>query len=77
MLSGEEVLKLLGEICRVSPESLTPDKHLIQDLDLDSALTLDLLMTLEERIGAEISEVDAAQMITVGDVLEFVSQRSA
>ena len=77
MLSGEEVLKLLAEICRVSPESLTPDKHLIQDLDLDSALTLDLLMTLEDSIGSEISEVEAAQLVTVGDVLEFVNKRSS
>ncbi len=76
MSSTEQTLQILSEVCRVSPESLTSEKHLIQDLDLDSVLALDLLMTLEERLGIEISEVEATQMVTVGDVLAFVSQTS-
>ena len=76
MLTSDEVLKILGEVCRVAPAELTPDLHLIRDLDLDSALTLDLLMTLEERLGTDLSEVDAAGLLTVGDVLEFVEQKS-
>ena len=75
-MTDEEVLQLLSEVCRVAPAELTPDTHLIRDLDLDSALTLDLLMTLEERLGTELSEVDAAKLQTVGDVLEFVEQKS-
>ena len=71
-MSSGEVLELLGEVCRVSPEALTPDKHLIHDLDLDSALILELLMTLEERLGREISEVEAAKIVTVADLLNFV-----
>lgn len=76
MSSTEQALQILSEVCRVSPEELTPEKHLIQDLDLDSVLALDLLMTLEERLGIEISEVEATQMVTVGDVLAFVSEKS-
>ena len=75
MLTTEEALEILSEVCKVSTEELTPDKHLIQDLDLDSMLTLDLLMTLEERLGTDISEVDAAKLVTVGDVLKFIEQR--
>ena len=71
-VDSAEVLGLLAEVCRVSPKVLTPDKHLIHDLDLDSALTLELLMTLEERLGREISEVEAAKIVTVADLLEFV-----
>ena len=76
MSSTEQALQILSEVCRVSPEELTAEKHLIQDLDLDSVLALDLLMTLEESLGIEISEVEATQMVTVGDVLAFVSQKS-
>jgi acyl carrier protein len=71
-VSRDEVLALLGEVCRVAPDELTPDKHLIHDFDLDSVLTLELLMALEERLGREISEVDAAKIVTVGDLLDFV-----
>ncbi len=76
MSNTEQALQILSEVCRVSPEELTAEKHLIQDLDLDSVLALDLLMTLEERLGIEISEVEATQMVTVGDVLAFVSEKS-
>ncbi len=76
MSNTEQALQILSEVCRVSPEELTAEKHLIQDLDLDSVLALDLLMTLEERLGIEICEVEATQLVTVGDVLAFVSQKS-
>ena len=74
MLTEQETLKLLGEVCRVSPETLKPETRLIQDLDLDSALALELLMELEERLDREISEVETAKLVTVADVLAFVRQ---
>jgi acyl carrier protein len=75
MSRTEEVLQILSDVCRVPPEELTSEKRLIQDLDLDSVLALDLLMTLEERLGIEISEVEATKMVTVGDVLTFVREK--
>ena len=74
MLTEQETLDLLGEVCRVSVDKLKPETRLIQDLDMDSALALELLMTLEERLGKEISEVETAKLVTVGDVLEFVRE---
>ena len=74
MLTEQETLQLLGEVCRVSPETLKPETRLIQDLDLDSALALELLMELEERLDREISEVETAKLVTVADVLAFVRQ---
>jgi len=74
-MQSDEILKVLSEVSQMPVESLTPDKHLVHDLDLDSTLTLELLMTLEERIGSEISEVDAAKLATVGNILAFVKER--
>ena len=68
----EQVLTILSEVCRGSRDELTPETHLIHDLNLDSALTLELLMTLEDKLGREISEVEAAKLVTVGDVLALV-----
>ena len=76
MPDAADILKILSEICRVPVAELTPEKHLIRDLDLDSVLALELLMTSEERLGVEISEVDAAGLVTVADVLELIKQRS-
>jgi acyl carrier protein len=76
MPEAADILKILGEVCRVPVEELTPEKHLIRDLDLDSVLALELLMTLEERLSVEISEVDAAKLVTVADVLDLIKQRN-
>jgi len=76
MTQAAEILKIIGEVCRVPVEELTPEKHLIRDLDLDSVLALELLMTLEDNLGVEISEVDAAKLVTVGDVHELIKQKS-
>lgn len=71
----DQALEILSEVCKVDREQLTPEKHLIQDLDVDSVLALDLLMTLEERLGIQISEVEATELVTVGDVLAFVREK--
>lgn len=74
MLTEQETLKLLGDVCRVPLEKLEPETRLIQDLDLDSALALELLMELEDRLDREISEVETAKLVTVADVLAFVRE---
>ncbi len=76
MLKSEEVLQILSEVCRVPEAELRPEARLIQDLDLDSVLTLELLMTLEEKLGTDVPEVEAAKLVTVGDVLEFVRRQA-
>lgn len=68
----EQALQILSEVCRKPTEELTPETHLIHDLNLDSALTLELLMTLEDNLGKEITEVEAAKLVTVGDVIQLV-----
>ena len=77
MLNPDEVLQIVSEVCRVPQSSLKPETHLIQELDLDSVLALELLMTLEERMGTEVPEFEAARLITVGDLLNFVQQKGA
>ena len=77
MLTPDEVLQILVEVCRVPLSSLKRETRLIQDLNLDSVLTLELLMTLEERMGTEVLGVEAAKMVTVSDLLEYVRQQGA
>ena len=77
MLNPDEILQIVSEVCRVPQSSLKPETRLIHDLDLDSVLTLELLMTLEERMGTEVPAVEAAKLVTVGDLLEFVQQPGA
>jgi len=67
-----KTLAVLAKVSKRPVAELTPNKDLKADLDLGSAEALELLATLEETLEIEISEVEAAKMRTVGDVLAFV-----
>ena len=74
MTSNEtKTLQVLAKVSKRPVAELTPGKDLKSDLDLGTAEALELLATLEETLGIEISEVEAAKMRTVGDVLAFVN----
>ncbi len=72
-----EVLRILAEVCRVPMERLTPEARLVQDLGVDSVMTLDLLLELEEHFDCEIPESEAAAMVTVGQIQEYARTRLA
>ncbi|MEZ6187331.1 MAG: phosphopantetheine-binding protein [Planctomycetota bacterium] len=72
----EKTLEILSNVCNVPREKLVPEARLIQDLDIDSVVTLDLLMELEESLEIDIPEVKAAEMQTVGDVLAYVREHA-
>jgi acyl carrier protein len=69
-----KALAVLAKVSKRPVAELTPNKDLKADLDLGSAEALELLATLEETLAIEISEVEAAKMRTVGDVLAFVKK---
>ena len=72
----DETLRILADVCKVQVETLKPETRLIQDLDIDSIVTLDLLIALEESLEIEIPEIDATQLLTVGDVLAYVGKHA-
>jgi acyl carrier protein len=48
--------------------------ELVADLGMDSARALELLVELEDKIGIEISDEDAARLNTVGDILGYIKK---
>ena len=68
----QKVIEILAEVSGTPVESITPERHLKNDLKLDSAQALDLLATVEDDLGVEIDELTAAKLETVKDVLALV-----
>jgi len=68
----EVIAKLSGE----NASSLEPGQDLVGDLGIDSPKALQLLVELEEVLGIEISDEDAARMDTVGDVLDYLGSHA-
>ena len=48
-----------------------------EDLDADSLDLYELVMEMEDRYGVKVSEEEASELVSVGDVVEFVCSRAA
>lgn len=72
MDAKSKALEVIAKLAGKDAAALTPDLDLVGDLGIDSPKALQLLVELEEALGIEISDEDAARMDTVGDVLGFL-----
>ena len=72
METKQSALEIIAELSGKDVEALAPEMELVADLGIDSPKALQLLVEIEEKIGIEISDEDAAKMDTVGDVLDYL-----
>ena len=62
----------LAKQFELDPESITLDTNLIDDLGADSLDVVELIMSLEDEFGVTISDEDAAQLYTVGRIVDYL-----
>ena len=74
MALEQEVIDIVVEQLGVDKEDVTLSKSFVEDLNADSLDLTELIMTLEERFGCEISEEEAEKLKTVGDVVAYVQK---
>ena len=67
----EKVKSVLAQQFELDPESITMDTNLIDDLGADS---LDVVESLEDEFGIAISDNDAAQLYTVGRIVDYLEK---
>ena len=67
----EKVKSVLAQQFELDPESITMDTNLIDDLGADSLDVVELIMSLEDEFGIAISDNDAAQLYTVGRIVDY------
>ena len=72
-----DVVALIAEQLGVDITEVTENKSFIEDLNADSLDLTELIMTLEEKFGIEISDEQAEKLKSVGDVVSFVTQKKA
>ena len=66
-----KAVQIIARIAEADPADVTHDRTLVS-LGINSPKALELLVELEDSLNVEISDQDAAQMETVGDVLSFL-----
>lgn len=73
----QKVLEIISQVCRVPLDKLQPETRLVQDLGVDSVMTLDLLLELEDAFDRDIPEADAAALMTVGQIQTYAREHAA
>lgn len=68
----ERVRAIIVEQLGVDPTDVEMGSSFRDDLEADSLDLVELIMAFEEEFGGEISDEEAQQMATVGDVVKFL-----
>ena len=70
----EKVKELVASQLGKSEDEVTPESSFIEDLGADSLDLVELIMSMEDEYGLEISDEDAEKIVTVKDAVTFISE---
>ena len=70
-----KVMRIIAEISEVNESEIRMESELVDDLEVNSMMSLEILTELEREFGIQISETDLADFVTVGDIFNFVKEK--
>ncbi|HHT20068.1 MAG TPA: acyl carrier protein [Tissierellia bacterium] len=71
------ILEVLSDYVEFEDGQLTPETHLVKDLELSSYDRICLMGDLERRLGVEVPEERIARLSTLGDVADLLVELKA
>src|SRR4029079_15559590 len=72
----DRLKKIVVEQLGVEEDEVKPEASFVVDLNADSLDLVELIMSLEEEFGTEISDEDAEKIRTVGDAVDYIDERA-
>ena len=69
----DKIKELLSNQLGVSKDTITAESEIVKDLGADSLDVVEMLMTLEEEYSVSVSEEDAMNIKTVGDIVKLIA----
>ena len=70
----DRLKKIVVEQLGVDEADVKPEASFVDDLNADSLDLVELIMSLEEEFGMEISDEEAEKIKTVGDAQEYIEE---
>ena len=70
----ERLKKIVVEQLGVDEADVKPEASFVDDLNADSLDLVELVMSLEEEFGTEISDEDAERIRTVEDATDYIDE---
>ncbi|MBR0188810.1 MAG: acyl carrier protein [Clostridia bacterium] len=74
MAVADQVKELISKQLNKPVAEITENKEVVKDLGADSLDVVEMLMNLEEECGITISEEDAVNIKTVGDIISLIEK---
>lgn len=74
---GRQLAEIVEEVTGVPSAEVTPDKHLMEDLDVDSLGIVEIGAAIFDRFEVEIEDDRLKDITTVGDVIELIGRHMA
>jgi len=80
-MQEQEIIEKLTTVIKTYVEDkealdgITPETHLINDLNINSAHLVDIILDTEEAFDIEIDDESAEQMLTVKAAVDIVSSK--
>ena len=71
----EKVKNMLVNDLQVNPDDIKPEAELVTDLGINSLELADLVLLCEEKFNIEIDDDDLRELITVGDVVNYLESK--
>jgi len=74
---SEKIKFVIARQLEIKAEAVVSDAKIIEDLGADSLDIIDLFSMIEEEFGIQIPGEDDNKITTVGDLVEYIEERSA
>lgn len=71
----QQLRRLIAEVLNVGDAQIKLSTRIMEDLGADSLETVELLTAIEEHFGIEVPDSVIERVLTVQDLLDYVSSR--
>ena len=70
----DKIKELLANQLNIDKSNITESSKIVDDLGADSLDVVELLMTLEDEFGVSVSDEEALEIKTVGDIAKIIEK---
>ena len=75
-MNFDKIADLLAQQLNIDKATIKPESEIIKDLGADSLDIVEMLMSLEEQFGIEVSEDEAVNLHTVSDIVNVIESKT-
>ena len=72
----DKIKEILVDELQIKESDITLEAELVNDLGINSLELADLIMVFEEQFDIEINENDIRKFLTVGDIVNYLSDKA-